>query len=220
MRILLADDQKLLRDGIRPILNELSPSLCLFEAGTLEEALCAAIEYPNITLALLGHTMPGMNGVAGIQKFCDQFPNIRVVLWGAMVDAKETLDVIAAGAVGVISRTISGQGMVNALHIVSSGEVYLSPESVISIANIKLSQNNITNKNKLYLPHSSKFSPAEVIVLPLLMDGLSNKAIAQRLGIEEPAVKARLRNIFRKLAVSNRAKAVLVLIESENKRQS
>lgn len=52
------------------------------------------------------------------------------------------------------------------------------------------------------------------------MDGLPNKAIALRLGIEESAVKARLRNIFRKLDVSNRAKAVLVLMESKNKRQA
>jgi DNA-binding NarL/FixJ family response regulator len=217
MRILLADDQKILRDGIRPFLGELSSSLCLSEAGTLDEAIFAASESADITLALLGHSMPGMNGIAGIQKFCSQFPNIRVVLWGAIVDAMETLDAIAAGAVGVISRTISGQGMVNALRIISSGEVYLSPESVVSIANIKLIKNIPINRDNIYLLHSSKFSPAEVTVLPLLMDGLSNKAIAQRLGIEEPAVKARLRNIFRKLAVNNRAKAVLVLMKSGNK---
>lgn len=157
MRILLADDQKILRDGIRPFLSELCPSLCLLEAETLEEAVYAASESANITLALLGHSMPGMDGVAGIQKFCSQFPNIRVVLWGAIVDARQTLDAIAAGAVGVISRTISGQAMVNALRIVSSGEVYLSPESVISIANIKLIKKThpIETTYSLYLHQNS-----------------------------------------------------------------
>jgi two-component system nitrate/nitrite response regulator NarL len=104
MRILLADDQRLLRDAVRPFLSKLSAKAQLFEASTFDEAIIAAAEPGGIDLALLGQSLPGMGGVCGIRVFQQRFPLAKVVVVSASPDIGMMLDAMAAGTSGVISK--------------------------------------------------------------------------------------------------------------------
>jgi len=212
MRILLADEQNLLRAGLRSILPELSPQALFFDAGTFDEALSVAADAGGVDMALLGNSMPGMNGTAGIGAFLASFPIAKVVLLTTDADPGAMLAAVAAGAVGVIFKTISGPGMLSALRLVMSGEGYLPSETVVSIAKLAARSETVGEPCALVKTRRVVFSPAESEVVPLLLDGLPNKVIAKRLGIEEAAIKARLRGMYKKMGVSNRAQAVWALL--------
>ncbi|OAN49507.1 hypothetical protein A6A04_19370 [Paramagnetospirillum marisnigri] len=212
MRILLADDQRLLRDAVRPFLSKLSPKTHLIEASTFEEAMSAAAESGEVSLALLGQSLPGMDGVSGIRVFRREFPLAKVVVVSASPDIGMMLEAMDAGTSGVISKTISGRGMLNALRLIMSGETYLPAELVLAatrFAGGKVSEAETSPQAPI---ESTSFSPAEAEVIPLLLDGLSNKAIAQHCGAGEAAVKARLRGIYKKLGAVNRPQAVWALL--------
>ncbi len=214
MRVLLADSQRLLRDGIRPFLSKLNSKSHVIEATTFDEAILAADEAGELDLAVLGHTMMGMFGVTGIQRFRNKFPKTKVVLLTESSDPTTILAAIAAGADGVISKAMSGRAMQSALRMVAAGDVYLPSDLVISFARL--------SSRSPPPPHDEPmiFSPAETEVVPLLLDGLSNKVIAQRLGIEEAAIKARLRGIYRKVGAVNRAQAVWSLLSNGKARST
>jgi DNA-binding NarL/FixJ family response regulator len=212
MRILLADDQRLMRDGIRPFLAKLAAKSVFFEAGSFDEAIATARDEGDIDLAVLGQTMPGMNDLSTIQIFTDLFPASRVVLLANDADPLTMLSAVTAGAHGVIPKTISGQGMLGALRLVVAGEIYLPSGAIIALAKLAIladSGRGASHPTDLALVD---FSPAETQVVPLLLDGLPNKIIAERLNIEEAAVKARLRSAYRKMSVTNRAQAVWELL--------
>ena len=212
MRILLADDHRMFRDGIRPFLATLSAETQLFEAGTFDEAISVATDAGDIDLAVLGQTMPGMDGAAGIQAFCQRFPATRVVLLTAVADPHLILAAITAGARGILPNTISGDNMLNALRMVASGEVYVPSDAVIALAKMLhcgCPPNRSAGRTNV---QTVIFSAGEELVVPLLLNGLPNKLIAQQLDIDEAAVKARLRSIYKKMKVTNRAQAVMALL--------
>jgi DNA-binding NarL/FixJ family response regulator len=97
--------------------------------------------------------------------------------------------------------------MVSALRLMLAGEFYLPSEIVAKIVHAGARSGDMATAE-------AHFSPCEAAVIPLLMDGLCNKVIAHNLGIEEAAVKARLRCIYRKMGVANRAQAVMRLLDS------
>ncbi|CAA7627385.1 Regulatory protein, LuxR:Response regulator receiver [Candidatus Terasakiella magnetica] len=212
MRILLADDQRLLRDAARPFLSRLSAKAHLVEASTFNEAVSVAANTGGIDLALLGQSLPGMDGVGGIRVFQQQFPLAKVVVVSACLDIGMTLDAISAGTRGVISKAISGNGMLNALRLILAGEIYLPAELVMTAARLAGNQTTRAECTTSALIGDMDFSPSEVEVIPLLLDGLSNKVIAQRCGAGEAAIKARLRSIYKKLGATNRAQAIWALL--------
>lgn len=182
----------------------------VFDAGTLTEAMSLAGPSEGFDLALLGHTMPGMDGVGGIRAFVNRFPSAKVVLLTAAADSVTVLDAMAAGAHGIISKAMSGFGVQHALRLVLAGETYLPSDVIIALA----SSNVRPSKGLSFAPPccNVRFSPAEAEVIPLLLDGLPNKLIAQRLNIEEAAAKARLRGVYKKIGAANRAQAVWSLL--------
>lgn len=218
MRILFADDHRLLRDGLSSFLVKLAPKSLVLGAESLEEALVVAEDADGVDLALLGQGMPGLNGSTGISLFRRRFPAAKVVLLTTVSDPIVILAAISAGADGVIFKTISGEGMLAALRLVLSGEIYLPSDVLIAMANLAVRSMIPSKETVLTVMTSVKFSPAETSVVPLLLDGLSNKQIAERLAIEEPAVKARLRGIYKKLGASNRAQAVWALLANGDAR--
>jgi two-component system, NarL family, nitrate/nitrite response regulator NarL len=210
MNVLIAHHQRLLRDGVRPFLIKLGAKVEIFDADSLEHAIFVA-DPGGCDLALLGHTMPGMNGVAGIRVFAEKFPSTKVVLLTATADSATVLGAVDAGAHGVISKTMSGRGMQHALRLVLAGECYLPPNAIMALA-----RSNDLSLLRGQLPaftcQGIHFSPAETEVIPLLLDGLPNKLITQHLGIDEAAIKARLRGVYKKIGATNRAQAVWGLL--------
>jgi DNA-binding NarL/FixJ family response regulator len=209
MKIVLAYPHRLLRDSMRPLLRGLAEQTTLCEADTIEATLTLLDAQSDIALVLLGDDLPGMADLAAIQLIRHRFPKIHIVLLSNGADPITVLAAVAAGVSGVIFQSISADALLGALRLVLMGEIYLPSTIILAIAALSV--------RLLPAPSSqSVFSPAEAEVVPLLLSGLCNKLIAQQLGIEEPAVKARLRSIYKKIGVFNRAQAVMTLMAEGN----
>lgn len=213
VRILLADDHKLLRDGLRPLLVKVHPQARVIEANDFHEALTVAEAAGGVNLALLDLHMPGMEGVTSLGLFMERFPTARVVLLSAFAEPETVLAAIKAGAAGFIPKTIGGKGFIHALRLILAGETYVPTATLLEV-NRKLPESSPDNQTKtpLRVPDRQEFTDREREVMALLIDGTQNKVIARRLGLQEATVKACLRGLYRKLGAVNRAQAVKIIL--------
>ncbi len=195
MKILLADDHALFRDGIRYVLQQLAEGVDLLEAGDFRQAMSLADQHPELDLALLDLHMPGSYGVSSVDEFHQHYPHIPVVVVSADVASANMEKAMNYGAVGFVSKNSSAQVMLGALKLVLSGGVYVPPEILrrnLGDAGVK--------------PHG--LTPRQHEVLQYLCAGLSNKEIAARIRLAEGTVKIHVAAVYQALNVNSRLEAV------------
>lgn len=217
MRILFADDHTLVREGIRPFLNELCADVEVLEAGTLTGAKEKAEGAGTLDLILLDLKMPGMNGFNGISEFTQSHPGVPIVILSGHYNRKDVIAALDHGVSGYIPKNIGGMSMVNALRLVLAGEKYL-PSEAFSDTNAN-EDSSIFNDGshapaQVVDPKFATLTPREGEILRLLVDGLTNKQIAIELDLQEITVKIHVRNVYRKIGSQNRAQAVKITLES------
>lgn len=213
MQILVADDHKLVRDGLKPFLLELAPNVEIFDAATMDEAMTAAEKAEKLGLALLDLMMPGMDGLRGLENFKAKFPAVPVVIVSGFSSRDHVVAAVQAGAVGFIPKTVSGTAMVNALRLVLSGEKYLPSSTFFDDPNNQVSMPSPLRPKGIPAPFD-KLSKREAEILHLLVDGRTNKEIAIALDLQEITIKVHLRNVYRKIGAANRAQAVRIAMSS------
>lgn len=199
MKIILADDHTLFRDGFVLLLKQLEADAEVITAGSLEEALEQARAHPDADLLLLDLQMPGMQGLVSVQAVMRDFPSLPVAILSAS-DSRQVMEaLLAAGAAGFIPKSSSAQVMLSALKLILAGGVYLpaqlldSGQGAAGAAAAK----------------GGPLTPRQFDVLRLLCEGKSNKLICRELDLGEGTVKAHIAAIFRALNVNNRTEAAL-----------
>ncbi|MBF0324400.1 MAG: response regulator transcription factor [Alphaproteobacteria bacterium] len=216
MQILVADDHKLVRDGLKPFLHELDPTAEILDAATLDEALTAAATAEHLGLILLDLIMPGMDGLKGIERVKTKYPSVPVVVVSGFSTRDHVVAAVQAGASGFIPKTVSGAAMVNALRLVLSGEKYLPSSTFFETPgglNGMPPSPNFCRPNGVPAPFD-KLSKREAEILLLLVEGRTNKEIAIALDLQEITIKVHLRNVYRKIGAANRAQAVRIAMSS------
>lgn len=198
MKILIADDHALFREGLRHVLEDLTESLMVLEAVDCQHAIQYAKENPDLDLVLLDLQMPGDDGFTALEFVTSHLPATPVVILSAsdrQSDMQRSLDM---GAMGFIPKNTSGSIMLSALNLVLSGGVYIPPSMI----------------NDGYHLHSTEgqqntagLTPRQLEVLALVVEGNANKEIAQRLNLAEATVKMHVTAILKCLGVNNRTKA-------------
>ena len=198
LEILVADDHKLLREGLKPFLRELASDVAILEAANFNETQGAAAAARDLRLILLDLSMPGMNGMRGVETLHGAHPDVPLVILSGDSRRETVLGAVQAGASGFISKTVSGVAMVNALRLVLSGETYL-PSSAISeddygvetedggnlLAGYKRAANILRIEEKKDGPHDRAVDTA-------LLEAPEEHALAAALDQAEPAVKTLL----------------------------
>ncbi|MCR6631572.1 MAG: response regulator transcription factor [Magnetospirillum sp.] len=127
MRILLADDHAMVRDGLVPFLERLQEGASVIEAGSFPEALTAARKAMPLNLAILDLYMPGMEGLAGLNTMRAEFPSLPIVILSGSTKPEDALQAIEQGANGFIPKTMRGETILGVLRLVLSGEKYIPP---------------------------------------------------------------------------------------------
>lgn len=213
LSILIADDHAMVRDGLRPFLMNVGDDIEVLEAATLDEAIVQSKKFPNLSLAILDLNMPGMNGFDGLNRFKEQCPDVAVVILSANFSKSEILSAMDSGAMGYLPKTMTGSSITNAIKLILSGERYL-PSVLI---NADSAQDDIKapalGSEDILATILRKLTEREKEILTLLVDGKSNKQIANTLSIGEITVKIHVRHIYRKMGVKTRAQAVRVVFE-------
>lgn len=199
VKFLLADDHVLVREGLRDFLLNSFKGSKVVETGSLDETLrCLTKPAEPFDLVLLDLLMPGMTGHKSIKHVCASSGNIPVaILSGTDTSPKNLQAVFDNGASGFFPKSMTGSSLKQAIKHVLSGEKFIPPQILFSPAPPKA-------KSSAQFPLSNR----EVEVLNLLVEGLTNREIAERLGIAEPTIKMHVKNLFRKIGVSNRTQAV------------
>ena len=133
MRVLIADDHQLFREGLREVLHQFDPQSIITEAGDFDQAVAAISE--DLDLALLDLTMPGDTWENGVQRIAAALPtNCRLIILSASDDQRQIRRAVEFGASGFIPKTSSSRVMMSALHLVMEGGVYLPQEILLAAA--------------------------------------------------------------------------------------
>ena len=192
MKILLVDDHALFRDGFRLMLERsLQVPVCVVEAGSAENGLEAA-RHQCFDLIFFDLGLPGLHGMEGLRAFRQAHPETALVVLSAIANADTVHEALQSGVQGYIPKTVSVAVMNEALEQILAGEIY-APHLT-------------TYRDAACAPLTGR----QLEVLSALCVGLSNREIAQHLGISEHTIRAHITAIFRQLNVRSRTEAVLL----------
>lgn len=206
MEILVVDDHSLVRAALRPILTGLQDDVHVAESSTFSGAIETASKIDGLDLIVLDLQLPGMSGVADIEVFRTKFPSTIVVILSGYYVRQDVLKAFQYGATGFIPKSLSTDSLRNAFNMVLSGERYIPSDILVALGDdcgIASSNSKVSVENPLL-----RLTYRQREVLDLLTEGLSNKSIANKLGIQEVTVKLHLKNIYKLLKVQNRTQAV------------
>ena len=204
IRILIADDHAVVRDGTRQILEQEQDLEVVGEAGDGEEAIKqVTILKPDIVL--MDISMPKLDGIEATKQIKAIYPATAVLILTAYDDDQFIFSLLEAGAAGYLLKSVRGQELVDAIRAVYSGESVLHP----SIARKVINRYAHADGKPIEKGPLDLLSQREFEVLKLLAKSLSNKEIAEELYLSIRTVQGHLRNIFNKLMVGSRIEVVM-----------
>ena len=199
LRILLAEDHTLVREGTRQILAQCEDFDVVGETDRGDAAVELAMRLePDVVI--LDVRLPGLNGIEATRRITAQRPAIRVLIVSAYDDEQYVLEALRAGAAGYLLKTAPGAELVNAVRAAASGATVLQ-ESI---------SQRLALRRDARTPSSLEPSPRELEILHQLAVGKPNKEIARDLRISARTVEGHLNNLFAKLGASSRTEALVV----------
>jgi DNA-binding NarL/FixJ family response regulator len=202
MKILLADDHPLMREGVRQVLAQLEPPLEIIDAQDYPSLFAQTATHPDLDLALVDLNMPGFVGMQGITQFRNRFPDIPLVVLSASESPHDIRSALEAGALGYIPKAASTAVMLAALRQVLAGDLYVP--NCLGDSGL----HSVAPADFVALQHSG-LTARQLDVARLLAQGCANKAIGGMLAMTENTVKVHIAAIFRAFNVTNRTEAVL-----------
>ncbi len=195
--VVLVDDHRLVRAGLRGIIDAAADLTVVGEAADGSEAL-AVVRAAQPDVVLMDLSMPGVDGIEGTARLRDAGESARVVVLTSFVEHDRVTAALAAGAVGYLLKDSDPRDVLEAIRSAAAGHAPLDARVARAL-----------------LPSSKPADPAAALsgrereVLLLVAQGMANKQVARQLGISERTVKAHLGNVFRHIGVADRTSAAL-----------
>lgn len=207
IRVMIVDDHAMVRRGLATILKIQAGLKLVAEAGNGQEALdvCEQILPDVILMDLL---MPVMGGAEATRLIRDRWPNVQVVALTSFQEKELVRDALQAGAVGYLLKNVSAENLVAAIREAHAGRSTLAAEAIQALIQL----------DSQAAPHDEDLSQIfgltgrEQEVLALMVQGLNNSEIAERLVVTRSTAKAHVSNILSKMGVSNRAEAIVAAL--------
>ena len=211
VRILLADDHTIFRDGLRKLLEAEPDFEIVGEAGDGADAV-TMVQQVKPEILLLDLAMPRVPGLEALREVVGLKAPVKVILLTAAIEKKQIIEALQVGARGVVLKDAATQMLIRAIRTVINGQYWVGRESVTDMVS--------------YLKHQIASQPApkaksygltrrEIEILGTIVAGLSNKEIAQKFSLSEDTVKHHLTNIFDKVGVSSRLELGLFAINNQ-----
>ncbi len=209
IKVMVVDDHEVVREGVVRILERQGGITVVALARTGEEAMdkIRLFEPEVVTVDI---ELPGINGIELIRRIKSEYPDIEAVALTVYDDEEFAKQAIKAGAIGYVIKDAAQEELVQAVRAAAAGESLVST----SVARKLLREIKEPPKARRYKAEDFEgLSERELDVLKLMAKGLDNRQIAGQLFISELTVKVHIRNIFRKLGVGDRTKAVIYAID-------
>ena len=208
IKVIICDDQDIVRDGLELLLKLEKDIQVIGVAGDGAEALELAIR-GKPDLVLMDLKMPVMNGVDATREIRSRCPGVKVLVLTTYGTDDWVLDAIKAGASGYLLKDTPREGILSAIRGTLDGKTYIDP----SVAG-KLIGKLSNNPSKPATLITAKLSEREIEVLQLLVNGLSNEDIAKQLFLSEGTVRNHISSIVTKLGVSDRTQAAILALQN------
>ena len=202
IRILIVDDHEMVRRGLGLFLRGYSDLTLVGEAASGEEALrlCAEVKPDVILMDIM---MPEMDGITATRHVRAQFPNIQIVMLTSASDSDSVASAMQAGVASYLLKNISDTELANAIRAAFHGQRTLAPEALQALINV------VTQPTQ----PQYRLSERELEVLTLMVEGLNNIEIAERLYISRSTVKYHISSVLSKLNVTNRGEAIALAVK-------
>jgi NarL family two-component system response regulator LiaR len=205
IRVLIVDDQPIVRKGIRALLDEVEYIQVVGEAGNGQDALTLAVDLaPDVILMDL--VMPGVDGIEAIHRITDRQAQARILVLTSFAGDDKVFPAIKAGALGYLLKDSEPADLLQAIQQVHRGEPSLHP----IIAHKVLQEMQRPSQRP---PTPDPLTDRELQVLRLVARGLGNQEIAEQLVVTEATVRSHVSNILGKLHLANRVQAALYALQ-------
>jgi DNA-binding NarL/FixJ family response regulator len=202
IKVLIADDQRLMREGLATLLALADDIDIVAQAGDGAEAIeLAKVHRPDVIL--MDIQMPHVNGVEATRTIRSILPATQIIILTTFDDDEYLLAGLRAGACGYLLKDMPSEQLADAIRSAAKGQSPIGPEMARKLVNL-VTHSPIASTP----PTASELSEREIEVLRLIADGLSNKEIAEKLFIAEGTAKNHVSNILSKLEARDRAQAV------------
>ncbi|SET09292.1 two component transcriptional regulator, LuxR family [Oceanobacillus limi] len=216
INIVLIDDHKLFREGVRRILD-FEPSFNVVAEGDDGAMATKLVKEHNPDVVLMDINMPNMNGVQATADLIRLFPTTNVIILSIHDDESYVTHALKTGAQGYLLKEMDSNALIDAIKVVSEGGSYLHPKVTHNLVQeyrrlSKESASRSTDNAIEYHRPLHILTKRECEVLQLLADGKSNRSVAETLFISEKTVKNHVSNILQKMNVNDRTQAVVTAI--------
>ncbi|RLL46665.1 DNA-binding response regulator [Oceanobacillus piezotolerans] len=216
IKIVLIDDHKLFREGVKRIL-EFEPSFDVVAEGDDGSEAAKLVKENNPDVVLMDINMPNTNGVQATSDLVRYFPNTKVIILSIHDDESYVTHALKTGAQGYLLKEMDADSLIEAIKVVKEGGSYLHPKVTHNLVKeyrrlAKESTSNFADRGVEYRKPLHLLTKRECQVLQLLADGKSNRAVAETLYISEKTVKNHVSNILQKMNCNDRTQAVVSAI--------
>jgi len=197
IRVVVADDHGVLRDGLAGVIAEQADMQVVATASDGAQAV-EACRTATPDVVLMDLEMPVLDGIEATRQILAEGSTTAVLVLTSFSDRQRITGALQAGAVGYLLKDASADEVVRGIRTAAGGGSPLDPRAARSLLDAQTAPDPL-----------ERISPREREVLGLLLDGMPNKLIARQLGISEKTVKAHLTSIFRQIGVTDRVQAIL-----------
>lgn len=216
IKILLVEDHTMTRMGLQLVLEKVEDINVVGEADDGEKAVEKAKELnPDVILMDIG--LPGIDGIEATQRIKDLKLSANVLVFTSRDNEQDIFAALAAGATGYIMKGASPDQIISSIRAINEGTAWLDPAiAKVVLRNIKQNSqqnNNYTTKNPSKVAIAAGLTEREMEVLGLIVEGLSNALIAERLFITRATAKAHVHSILQKLCVDDRTQAAVTAMK-------
>jgi DNA-binding NarL/FixJ family response regulator len=207
MKVLIVDDHALIREALHTVLKQLKRETVILEASNSRQAMRLVEEHPDLDLILLDINLPDRDGFSVLGELRERYATIAIIVLSAVDDQDTVKRAFKLGALGFIPKTTERDVMLSAIQLVLSGGIYI-PSEILDGAETASPQP--ANKLSTGEPLSDLgLTARQIEVLALLMQGKSNKVIANTLNMGVPTVKNQITVVLKALKVTSRTEAVI-----------
>jgi two-component system response regulator NreC len=197
LSLLLVDDHKLIRDGLKSLITKQPELQVVGEAGDGLKAVSLVKELkPDIVI--MDVSLPELNGYDATRQIVSEFPDVKVIALSMHSDRRFVLEMLKAGANGYMIKDCAFEEITRAISAVSKGQTYLSPQVAGVIVGDFINQRGIQERTAI-----SQLSEREREVLKLLAEGHSTKEIASKINLSIKTIETHRKNIMDKLGIRN-----------------
>lgn len=209
VRVLIADDHALFRDGLRKLLESEGGFEVVGEASD-GEMLLDLVRRTEADILLLDLSMPRQDGMDVLRELAAAQIPVRTLLLTATINKDQIVRALKLGAYGVVLKESTTQRLFDSIRCVMSGQYWVGRESISDL--VRALRSVSSQENGSHKPREFGLTPREMEIVTLVVAGYSNPDIAQRCSISEQTVKHHISNIFDKLGVSNRLELALFAV--------